>query len=101
MSSARRSRARRLAFFEVDELGLDVMDQKILRTLIEKFSGAPVGLNTLATALVRNPNTLEDVYEPICCSSASSGGHRAGRVATERAYEHLGFATPGSDSRLF
>lgn len=84
-----------LAFFEVDELGLDQMDKKILETLVEKFSGQPVGLGTLATALGEEADTLEDVYEPYLLQLGFLQRTPRGRQATQRAYEHLGMKGPG------
>lgn len=92
--------AQALSFFEVDEQGLDKLDQRILRTLIEKFSGAPVGLGTLAVALGEEPDTIEDVYEPYLVQLGFLQRTPRGRVATERACRHLGLAAdtrpPGS-----
>lgn len=79
-----------LRLFEVDEAGLDKLDQRILRTLVEKFAGAPVGLNTLAVALGEEPETIEDVYEPYLVQLGFLQRTPRGRVATERAYKHLG-----------
>ncbi|MCL2632491.1 MAG: Holliday junction branch migration DNA helicase RuvB [Coriobacteriia bacterium] len=79
-----------LAFFEVDELGLDSIDNRILRLLVETFSGRPVGLNTLADALGEEPETLEDVYEPYLLQQGLLMRTPKGRVATERAYQHVG-----------
>lgn len=79
-----------LELFEVDSVGLDKLDQRILRTLVEKFSGAPVGLNTLAVALGEEPETIEDVYEPYLVQLGFVQRTPRGRVATERAYKHLG-----------
>jgi Holliday junction DNA helicase RuvB len=90
-----------LAFFEVDKCGLDKIDQRILRTLIEKFSGAPVGLNTLAVAVGEEPETLEDAYEPYLLQLGFLQRTPRGRVATERAYQHLGIDLPGDQDRLF
>ncbi len=90
-----------LAFFEVDDCGLDKIDQRILRTLIEKFSGAPVGLNTLAVAVGEEPETLEDAYEPYLLQLGFLQRTPRGRVATERAYQHLGIAVPSDQDRLF
>jgi Holliday junction DNA helicase RuvB len=87
-----------LAFFEVDEVGLDRMDVTVLRTLIEKFSGRPVGLNTLAMAVGEEPETLEDVYEPFLVQLGFLQRTPKGRQATPRAYEHLGAEAPGIDS---
>lgn len=79
-----------LSFFEVDEKGLDKLDQKILQTLIEKFDGAPVGLNTLADAVGEEPQTLEEVYEPYLLQLGFIQRTPRGRMATERAFAHLG-----------
>ncbi len=83
-----------LAFFEVDHLGLDKMDVRILETLVHKFSGRPVGLNTLATSVGEEPDTLEDVYEPFLLQLGFLMRTPKGRQATPRAYEHLGLAAP-------
>ncbi len=79
-----------LAFFEVDEIGLDVMDNKILTLLAETFDGRPVGLGTLASALGEDPGTLEDVYEPFLLQCGLIDRTAKGRVATKRAFDHLG-----------
>lgn len=89
-----------LSFFEVDDKGLDKLDQKILQTLIEKFSGKPVGLNTLADAVGEEPQTIEDVYEPYLLQLGFLQRTPRGRVATERAYAHLGLAQP-PENKLF
>jgi len=90
-----------LAFFEVDEKGLDKLDQRILFTLIQKFSGAPVGLQTLAAAIGEEPDTVEDVYEPYLLQLGFLQRTPRGRMATPRAYEHLGLDGPGADPKLF
>lgn len=90
-----------LSFFEVDECGLDKIDQRILRTLIEKFSGAPVGLNTLAVAIGEEPETVEDVYEPYLLQLGFLQRTPRGRIVTERAYRHLGMEVPENQNRLF
>jgi Holliday junction DNA helicase RuvB len=82
--------AEALAFFEVDHLGLDAMDNKILTMLADTFSGRPVGLNTLASAVGEEPDTLEDVYEPYLLQLGLLMRTPKGRQATVRAYEHLG-----------
>jgi Holliday junction DNA helicase RuvB len=82
--------AEALSFFEVDHLGLDKMDVRILETLIVKFSGKPVGLNTLASAVSEDAETLEDVYEPFLLQLGFLDRTPQGRVATKAAYEHLG-----------
>jgi holliday junction DNA helicase RuvB len=86
--------AEALAFFEVDHLGLDTMDNRILTTLAETFAGRPVGLNTLASAVGEEAETLEDVYEPYLLQLGLLARTPKGRQATVRAYEHLGLAVP-------
>ncbi len=81
--------SRALNLFEVDEVGLDKLDQRLLTTLIKKFEGAPVGLNTLAVALGEEPGTIADVYEPYLVQLGFLRRTPRGRVATERAREHL------------
>ncbi|MGV8082380.1 MAG: Holliday junction branch migration DNA helicase RuvB [Coriobacteriia bacterium] len=88
--------AEALAFFEVDHLGLDTMDNKILSTLAETFSGRPVGLNTLASAVGEDSETLEDVYEPYLLQLGLLVRTPKGRQATARAYEHLGLRAPAA-----
>ncbi|NTU71978.1 MAG: Holliday junction branch migration DNA helicase RuvB [Coriobacteriia bacterium] len=88
--------AEALAFFEVDHLGLDSMDNRILSTLAATFSGRPVGLNTLASAVGEEPDTLEDVYEPYLLQLGLLVRTPKGRQATMRAFEHLGLAVPAS-----
>jgi Holliday junction DNA helicase RuvB len=90
--------AEALAFFEVDHLGLDKMDVRILETLIVKFSGRPVGLNTLATSVGEETETLEDVYEPFLLQLGFLMRTPKGRQATPRAYEHLGLSSPAPDA---
>lgn len=87
--------AEALAFFEVDHVGLDWMDIKILRTLAEVFVGRPVGLNTLAAATGEESETLEDVYEPYLLQLGMMVRTPKGRQATTRAYQHLGLVPPG------
>ena len=86
--------AEALAFFEVDHLGLDTMDNRILTTLASTFVGRPVGLNTLASAVGEEPDTLEDVYEPYLLQLGLLMRTPKGRQATARAYEHLGLTPP-------
>lgn len=86
--------AEALAFFEVDHLGLDSMDVKLLTTLAQTFSGRPVGLNTLASATGEDPETVEDVYEPYLLQLGLLVRTPKGRQATLRAYEHLGLPVP-------
>ena len=79
-----------LDILDVDKLGLDCNDRAILTTMIEKFAGGPVGLDTLAASLGEDAGTLEDVYEPYLLMNGFINRTSRGRVATERAYEHLG-----------
>lgn len=79
---------------EVDVLGLDDSDHLVLRTIIEKFDGGPVGIDTLAASLSEDADTIEDVYEPYLLQMGFLDRTRAGRVATRRAYEHLGVEFP-------
>ena len=86
--------AQALSFFEVDSLGLDAMDNKILEMLAVQFAGRPVGLTTLASALSEEPDTLEDVYEPFLMQQGLVIRTPKGRQATARAYDHLGIRAP-------
>jgi len=79
-----------LAMLEVDERGFDQMDRRILLTIIEKFSGGPVGVETIASAISEEKDTIEDVYEPYLIQCGFINRTPRGRVATERAYEHFG-----------
>lgn len=92
--------ANALTFFEVDKLGLDKLDIRILKTLIEKFKGSPVGLNTLADAVGEEPQTIEEVYEPYLLQLGMLKRTQRGRVATERAYEHFGLSM-SEEAKLF
>ena len=74
----------------VDELGLDYIDRKLLLTIIDKFNGGPVGLDTLSAATGEESNTIEDVYEPYLIMNGFINRTPRGRVATELAYKHLG-----------
>ena len=79
-----------LSSLQVDQNGLDEMDNKILNTLIEKFNGGPVGINTLATAVSENGETIEEVYEPFLIQEGFIIRTPRGRQVTEKAYSHLG-----------
>ncbi len=83
-----------LANLEVDELGLDENDRRLLRTIIEMFEGGPVGLSTLAAALAEEVDAIEDVYEPFLLQLGFLQRTPRGRIATRRAYEHLGLHFP-------
>jgi Holliday junction DNA helicase RuvB len=84
-----------LALFEVDERGLDRVDQSILSVLVERFSGGPVGLTTLAAAVGEETGTIEEVYEPYLLQIGFLQRTPRGRTATEAAYRHLGVAPGG------
>lgn len=81
-----------LDILDVDKMGLDQNDRAILLTVIQKFSGGPVGLDTLAAALGEDAGTLEDVYEPYLLMNGFINRTSRGRVATEHAYHHLGLS---------
>ena len=83
-----------LDLLDVDKMGLDATDRRILLTVIEKFGGGPVGLETLAAALSEDVGTLEDVYEPYLLKNGLLNRTPRGRMATELAYHHLGLASP-------
>jgi Holliday junction DNA helicase RuvB len=80
-----------LALLEVDALGLDDIDRRVLSTIIDKFDGGPVGLETIGAALSEEPDTIMDVVEPYLLQLGFLDRTPRGRVATRRAYEHLGF----------
>jgi Holliday junction DNA helicase RuvB len=84
-----------LKALNVDEYGLDDMDNKILLTIIEKFKGGPVGITTIATAVGEEAGTLEEVYEPFLIQEGFMQRTPRGREVTAKAYEHLGKTSPG------
>ncbi|HLY68283.1 MAG TPA: Holliday junction branch migration DNA helicase RuvB [Puia sp.] len=84
----------------VDEHGLDDMDNKILLTIIEKFKGGPVGITTIATAVAEEAGTLEEVYEPFLIQEGFIKRTPRGREATEKAYKHLGKKNPETGEHL-
>jgi len=92
-----------LARLNVDEYGLDDMDARILRTIIEKFEGGPVGLTTIAAAVGEDAGTLEEVYEPYLMQQGFLDRTPRGRVATPGAYKHFGYTRPagGPQDSLF
>lgn len=83
--------ARALHLLEVDDKGLDKMDRHIMLTIIEKFDGGPIGVDTLSAALCEEKDTLEEVYEPFLIQSGYLNRTAKGRVATNLAYRHFGF----------
>ncbi len=83
-----------LKMLDVDEYGLDEMDGRILKTLIENFDGGPAGLTTLAVAVGEDPGTIEEVYEPFLIQNGFLMRTPRGRVATRRAFQRFGYAVP-------
>lgn len=83
-----------LDLMDVDPMGLDHIDRNILLTMIRKFSGGPVGLDTLAAAIGEDPGTIEDVYEPYLLKNGFINRTPRGRVVTDFAYRHLGLEIP-------
>lgn len=90
-----------LNLLQVDAHGFDEMDRRLLRTIIEKYEGGPVGLNTLAAALAEEEDALEEVYEPFLIQIGFLDRTPRGRVATRLAYQHLGIEQPRRQSQLF
>jgi len=83
-----------LALLEVDAHGFDEVDRKLLATIIDKFGGAPVGVGAIAAAISEEPDAIEDMYEPYLLQLGFLDRTPRGRVATRRAYEHLGRLPP-------
>jgi Holliday junction DNA helicase RuvB len=92
-----------LQLLDVDTFGLDDMDARIIKTIIEKFDGGPVGLNTIGAAIGEDANTIEEVYEPFLVQHGFLQRTPRGRVATAQAYRHFGFTprTPDGQETLF
>ena len=90
-----------LTLLEVDDNGFDEVDRKLLRTIIDKFSGGPVGVNSLAAAIGEEKDAIEDIYEPFLIQAGFLDRTSRGRVATARAYEYFGLTAPGRDTRLW
>ena len=90
-----------LQLLDVDTFGLDDMDSRIIKTIIEKFDGGPVGLNTIGAAIGEDANTIEEVYEPFLVQHGFLQRTPRGRVATPQAYRHFGFTpqTPGGGAQ--
>lgn len=88
-----------LAALNIDSRGLDQMDNKILATIIDKFNGGPVGLNTIATAVSEEAGTIEEVYEPFLIKEGYLKRTPRGREATELAYRHLGYTYTSNDTQ--
>ena len=90
-----------LMMLDVDEFGLDDMDGRVLKTIIEKFDGGPVGLSTLGAAIGEDVSTIEEVYEPYLVQNGFLQRTPRGRVATPQAYRHFGYTPPTSQPSLF
>jgi Holliday junction DNA helicase RuvB len=92
-----------LKMLEVDEKGLDEMDKRILQTIIEKYNGGPVGLNTIAVAVAEESETIEELYEPFLIQEGFLKRTPRGRVATQIAYEHFNYTVKdyGIQEKLF
>jgi holliday junction DNA helicase RuvB len=86
-----------LRLLEVDEHGFDEADRRLLRTIIDKFGGGPVGLNTLAAAIGEEKDAIEEIYEPYLLQIGFLDRTPRGRIATARAYEYFGLTSPGKD----
>jgi len=84
-----------LQLLDVDQFGLDDMDSRILKTIIEKFDGGPVGVTTIAAAVGEDAGTIEEVYEPFLVQNGFLQRTPRGRMATAQAYRHFGFTMPG------
>ena len=89
--------ARALRMLEVDEHGLDEVDRRLLRTIIDKFNGGPVGVASLAAALSEERDALEDIHEPFLIQAGFLDRTPRGRVATARAYDYFGLTAPQKD----
>src|SRR5271157_2199705 len=90
-----------LSMLEVDRYGFDEVDRKLLLTIIEKYQGGPVGLNTLGAVLAEEPDAIEEIYEPFLIQIGFLNRTPRGRVATQLAYEHFGIAPNRRQSSLF
>jgi holliday junction DNA helicase RuvB len=90
-----------MTLLEVDDHGFDEVDRKLLRTIIDKFAGGPVGVNSLAAAINEEKDAIEDMYEPFLIQHGFLDRTSRGRVATARAYEYFGLTPPEKDHRLW
>jgi holliday junction DNA helicase RuvB len=86
---------------DVDQFGLDDMDARILKAIIEKFEGGPVGVSTISAAIGEDASTLEEVYEPFLVQQGFLQRTPRGRVATPHAFAHLGLEPPANGASLF
>src|SRR5882672_472486 len=90
-----------LKLLQVDEHGFDEVDRKLLRTIIDKFGGGPVGVGTISAAISEEKDAIEDIYEPFLIQAGFLDRTPRGRVATARAYQYFGLAAPGRNSNLW
>ena len=90
-----------LEMLEVDQHGFDEVDRRLLLTIIEKYQGGPVGVNTLAAVLAEEPDAIEEIYEPFLMQIGFLDRTQRGRVATQLAYEHFGIKPHRRQSTLF
>lgn len=90
---------RALNMLEIDELGFDMMDRKLLLTIIQKFDGGPVGVETIAAAISEDKDTIEDVYEPFLIQEGFLSRTPRGRLATPNAYRHFGIPRRGEEGQ--
>ncbi len=87
-----------LHMLDIDQCGLDMIDRRLLRNIIERYNGGPVGLDTIAATVNEDPVTIEDVYEPFLMQQGFITRTPRGRCVTSKAYEHLGLAPPDKDA---
>jgi Holliday junction DNA helicase RuvB len=90
-----------LEMLEVDRYGFDEIDRRLLLTIIEKYQGGPVGVNTLAAALAEEPDAIEEIYEPFLIQIGFLDRTPRGRMATQLAYDHFGIRRTGKQNGLF
>ena len=89
-----------LAMLDVDPMGFDVMDRKLLEAILHKFNGGPVGIDNLAAAIGEERDTIEDVLEPFLIQQGYLQRTSRGRIATRQCYEHFGLKAPSSSANL-
>ena len=92
---------RALELLEVDSNGFDEADRRLLRAIIDKFGGGPVGLNSIAAAISEEKEAIEDIYEPFLIQIGFLDRTPRGRVATARAYDYFGLPTPDREGRFW
>ena len=88
-----------LSLLDIDDQGLDDVDRRVLRTIVEKYNGGPVGLSTIGASISEEPDTIMDVVEPYLLQLGYLDRTPQGRVATRLAYEHLGVTYPGDNQQ--